>query len=579
MDKVDPITFAVVRNKLISIANGMQETGFRTGVTTFMYEIMDCSFAILDPEAGVIAQSSQGILLFLGSLGPSVKNCLDIIGKKNIEPGDVVVCTVPDITGSHTSDAVLFTPIFFEDKIFGYAATKAHWIDLGAKDTYPVDATNIYEEGLRIPPTKIYKRGNLQSEVWEIIKWNSRAPELVWGDMQAQIAGCHFAEKHVTELLNKYGIETVEAIIKEMHDYSERITRLAIEEIPDGTWTAEDHIDSNGIDLDKPILTKVTVTIKGSDITIDLSGSDPEQRGPMNGLWVTTLSAARSAVKALTNPKLPANEGFNRPVKVISPKGSIYNANPAAPSFLSGDVASTILELVNRALYKVLPERIPACSGGSVIGEGFFGIDPKTGNYWGTITPSIIGQGADFSSDGDSYIMFHAAGASQNIPSEILESTFPLFVEKVELIQDSGGAGKHRGGVGSRLHIRLLAPASFYSFIEKGKTPHWGFDGGKPGLRNYALIQSKEKGEFEILKTSGVQLAEGDSVTVTAGGGGGYGNPSERAIEEVRRDVINGYVSVEHARQDYGVEINPQTLNVDVIATQRLRDNIKALHK
>jgi len=390
MGKVDPVTFAVVRNKLISIANGMQETGFRTGVTTFMYEIKDCSFAILDTEAGVIAQSSQGILLFLGSLGPSVSNCLDIIGKENVEPGDIIVCTVPDITGSHTSDAVVFTPIFFEDKLFGFAATKAHWIDLGAKDTYPVDATNIFEEGLRIPPTKLYRRGELQSDIWGIIKWNSRAPDLVWGDIQAQIAGCHFAEKQVAELLSKYGFETVKEIINEMYDYSERITRLAIEEIPDGTWTAEDYMDSNGIDLDKPILTKVTVTIKGSDITIDLTGSDPEQPGPMNGLWVTTLSAARSAVKALTNPKLPANEGFSRPVSVIAPKGSVYNASPMAPSFLSATVAQTILELINRAMYKVLPERIPACSGGDVIGDGFFGMDPESGKYWGTITPSVI---------------------------------------------------------------------------------------------------------------------------------------------------------------------------------------------
>jgi len=573
MPKVDPITFAVVRNKLISIANGMQEIGFRTGVTTFMYEIMDCSFSILDSNAGVIAQS-HGMLLFLGSLGPAVKNCLDIIGKENIEPGDVIISTVPDITGSHTSDGILFTPIFFRDKVFGYAATKTHWLDLGAKDTYPTDATNIFEEGLRIPPMKIYQKGNLQSEIWEIIKWNSRAPDQVWGDMQAQIAGCRYAEKQVTELLHKYGIETVDEIIKEMYDYSERITRLAIEKIPDGTWTAEDYIDSNGIDLDKPILTKVTVTIKGTDITIDLSGSNPEQRGPMNGLWVTTLSAARAAVKALTNPKLPANEGFNRPVKVIAPRGCVYNASPAAPSFLCGNVAQTILELVNRALYQVIPERIPACSGGDVIGNGFFGIDQKTGNYWGTITPSIIGHGADFSSDGDSYIMFHSAGASQNIPTEILESTFPLFVENVELIQDSGGAGKHRGGLGSSLQLRLLAPATFYSFIEKGKTPHWGFDGGKDGLRNYAFIQSKDRGEFEVLKTSGLPLAEGDRVIVTAGGGGGYENPWERDIEEVHWDVINGYVSVEHARQDYRVVIDPQTFEVDVTSTQRLRSSL-----
>jgi N-methylhydantoinase B len=557
-EKIDPITLAVVRNNLISIAKGMQETAYRTGVTTFMYEIGDCSFAILDAEAGVIAQS-HGMLLFLGSLGPSVKNCLDFVGKGKLEPGDVVVSTVPEITGSHTSDAVLFTPIFFENEIFGFAATKAHWIDLGAKGTYPTDAASIFEEGLRIPPTKLFRRGDLQSDIWEIIKWNSRAPEQVWGDMQAQIAGCRFAEAHVAELLRKYGFAAVNAIVGEMYDHSERITRLALESIPDGTWTADDDMDSNGIDLDKPIHTHVSVTIKGSEITIDLSGSDPQQQGPENGLWVTTLSAARAAVKALTNPDLPSNEGFNRPIKVIAPRGCIYNADPGVPSFLCGNVAETILELVNRALYEVLPDRIPASSGGDVVGNGFFGIDPQTGNYWGTITPSIIGQGADRASDGDSYAMFQAAGASQNIPTEVLESNFPLFVEKVEFVRDSGGAGKHRGGLGSRLQLRLLAPATFYSFIEKGRSPHWGLEGGKEGLRNFALVESKEKGIFEVMKTPGVQLSEGDRVVVTAGGGGGYGNPAERNPEMVLRDVKDGYVSAESAKTDYGVNLKDLT--------------------
>lgn len=572
MSKIDPITFAVVRNKFISIANAMQETALRTGVTTFLYEIMDCSFSILDANADVIAQS-HGMLIFLGSLGPAVKNCLNIIGNENVEPGDVIISNVPDITGTHTSDAILFTPIFFQGKIFGFAATKTHWIDLGAKSTYPSDASNIFEEGLRIPPTKIYKKNVWQSDIWNIIKYNSRAPELVLGDMQAQIAGCRLAEKQVVELLTKYGIETVHEIIGEMYDYSERITRMAIDKMPEGTWTAEDFMDSNGIEMDKTIRTKVTITVKESDIIIDLSGSDHEQPGPMNGLWVTTLSAVRSAVKAITNPRFPANEGFNRPVKVIAPEGSIYNAGPTAPSFLSASVAETIFELVNRALYKVLPERIPACSGGDVIGEGFFGVDSRTGRYWGTITPCIIGHGADFASDGDSYLMFHSAGASQNIPTEILESTFPIFVEQSELIPDSGGAGKHRGGLGSRLRVRLLAPATFYSFIEKGKSPHWGFDGGKDGLRNYALVQSREKGTFEVLKTSGISLTTGDTVTVIAGGGGGYGDPQERTIEEVRADVLNGYISVKNGRQEYGVIINPQTMDVDLAATLKLREH------
>jgi N-methylhydantoinase B len=574
MPKVDPITFAVVRNRLISIANGMIDTAAHCGVSSFLSTIMDCSFAILDADCGIIAQSEKGILLFLSSSSPATRSCVDFIGKANIEPGDIIISTVPEFTGNHTSDAVLFTPIYFRDTLFGYATTKAHWQDVGAKNTYPTDAVNIYEEGLRIPPVKFYKSGKLQSEVMAIIKYNSRAPEQVWGDIQAQIAGCRFGEKQVTGLLEKYGIETIEACIKEMYDHSECITRQAIEKIPNGTWTAEDFFDSNGINLDTPIKTKVTVTVKGSDITIDFTGSGPEQPAPMNGLWVTTLSAARMAVKALTSPELPANEGSNRPVTVIAPKGCIYNAGPDAPCFLCGNVASTILELVNKAMYKVLPERVPACSGGDVCGIGFFGFDAVTGKHWATLSSASIGNGADFHDDGDNFVAHHSiagAAGSQGDSIELNEASFPLMIEKYELVRDSGGAGKHRGGLGSRMQIRILSPATLFAFIEKGKAPHWGIDGGREGLRNYSVIKLAGEEEFEVLKTSGMQLQAGTVVTATAGGGGGYGNPLERSIEEVQCDVINGYVSVESAREDYGVVIDPHSYDIDIIATRKLR--------
>jgi N-methylhydantoinase B len=577
MPKVDPITFAVVRNRLISIANGMIETASHCGVSSFLSTIMDCSFAVLDAEAGIISQSEKGILLFLSSSSPATRSCIDYIGKGNIGPGDVIVSTVPELTGNHASDAVLFTPIFFRNKLFGYATSKAHWQDVGAKNTYPTDAVNIYEEGLRIPPLKLYKGGKLQPEILEIIKWNSRAPEQVWGDIQAQIAGCHFGEKQVAELLEKYGVETIEACVREMYDHSERITRLAIEKIPDGTWTAEDFMDSNGIDLDKTIKIKVAVTVKGSNITIDFTGSDPEQKGPMNGLWVTTLSAARMAVKALTNPELPANEGSNRPITVIAPKGCVYNAGPTAPCFLCGNVASTILELINKALYKVLPERVPASSGGDVCGMGFFGVDPNTGRHWATLSSAAIGNGADFSSDGDNCTVHHSiagSGGGSGGSLELTEATFPLLIESYQLVPDSGGAGKHRGGLGSRMQIQLLSPATLFAFIEKGKAPHWGIDGGKEGLRNYSVVQPEDGGEFEVLKTSGMQLEKGCRVIATAGGGGGYGNPLERDVEKVRQDVINGYVSAASARQDYGVVIDPQSFEVDAIATQKIRGNL-----
>jgi N-methylhydantoinase B len=575
MPQVDPITFAVVRNRLISIANGMIETAAHCGVSSFLSTIMDCSFAILDAEAGIIAQSEKGILLFLSSSSPATRSCVDFIGRENIEPGDIIICTVPELTGNHTSDAVLFTPIFFENRLIGFATSKAHWQDVGAKNTYPTDAVNIYEEGLRIPPVKLFRRGRLQPEILEIIRWNSRAPDQVWGDIQAQIAGCHFGEKQVIELLEKYGVDTIEACVRDMYDHSERITRMAIEAIPDGTWTAEDFMDNNGIDLDRPVKIKVTVTIKGSDITIDFTGSDPAQHGPMNGLWVTTLSAARMAVKALTSPELPANEGSNRPITVIAPKGCVYNADPDAPCFLCGNVASTILELINKALYEVLPERVPACSGGDVCGIGFFGLDPRTGRQWATLSSAAIGNGADFAADGDSGTMHHSiagAGNAQGGSIELTEATFPLMIDSYQLVTDSGGAGKYRGGLGSRLEIRMLAPATLFAFIEKGKSPHWGIGGAKAGLSNAAVVRTNDGGEREVLKTSGIQLEAGCQVVATAGGGGGYGDPLERDIEKVRRDVANGYVSAERARHEYGVVIDPDSLEVDAAATERLGD-------
>ena len=571
---VDPITLAVVRNNLISVANGMQETAFRCSVTTLMYEIRDCGFAILDTDMGVIAQS-QGLLGFLGSLGPATRNCIGTVGSKNLDPGDVVISTVPQITGSHSADMLLVTPIFYRDELFGYASAKSHLSDLGAKSSFPVDSRSIYEEGLHIPPLKYYRAGNLQENIWEIIKCNSRAPHLVWGDIQALISGCRFAERRVKELLDKYGMETVTECIEEMYNYSERMTRQAIQGMSDGTWMAEDYLDNNGIDLDKPILTKVAVTVKGSDITIDYSGSAPEQTGPVNGSLIGTLSSTRGAIKALTTPDLPTNEGCFRPVTVIAPEGSVYNPSAAAPSFLYFQININIVELINKALYQVLPEKIPACSGGDVCGAGYCGVDAETGRWWMALTPCVIGQGADLYSDGENFVHPHDTSSAKNAPTEVLESTYPLFIEKVEFVQDSGGAGKHRGGLGSMLHVKLPAPTTFFSFIERAKAPHWGINGGKEGLRNYALVLSKEKGEFEILKTTGIELGKGDSVITIAGGGGGYGDPLERDVEAVREDVINGYVSIGQARQDYGAVIDPRTLVIDVKATQELRRKLR----
>jgi N-methylhydantoinase B len=500
---------------------------------------------------------------------------MDSLGAENLEPGDVVICTVPAITGSHAADGVLFTPIFYRGKIFGYAATKTHWHDLGAKSFYPMDTRTYYEEGLHIPPVRFYKKGILQRELWETIKWNSRAPDLVWGDMQAQIAGCRFAEKRVNELLDKYGLDTVKACIDEMYDYGEKMTRLAIEGIHDGTWTAEDYLDDNGIELNKPVKLKVTITVKGSDITIDFTGSAPEQKGPLNGPLVATITAVRITVKALTTPWLPANEGCFRPIKVIVPERSVLNPSPTAPTFLWSWTAHNCLELINKALQHAMSDKIPACSGADPCLQGFSGVHADSGEYWGTIIPANIGQGADKNSDGEHYLFHHAGGSPKNTPIEVMESLYPLFIDDAGLVTDSGGPGRHRGGVGFRISYHPLEPVTFFSMIERAKTPLWGVDGGREGVRNNLQIHFHDGKEMTVLKTSGIELGKSDKITGTAGGGCGYGDPLERDPEEVRQDVINGYVSIERAQLDYGVVIRLPGFEIDAKSTNSLQSRSK----
>jgi len=572
VDTVDPITLAVVQNNLQSIVNEFQMTTFRCAVTPAVYERKDVCFALLDADFGTIAQGT-GLLSFLGTLGPAIKNCVDRIGAGSINDGDVIIAASHVIHGCHPPDGVLFAPIFYHDCLFGYVASKVHWRDMGAKSHFPTDSRSIFEEGLQLPPVKLYKAGEYQPDIMEIIKWNSRTPDLVWADMQAQTAGCRVGQHRTVELLDKYGVENIKACIDKMYDYSEQLTRQAIDKMPDGTWSAEDFIDDNGIDLDKPLKIKVTVTVKDSDITIDFTGSAPEQKSPMNCPFITTQSCARAAVKALTTPYTLANEGSYRPVSVIAPEGGLFNCGPTAMTFLYTIPGYILLDLINKAMYPVLMEKVPACSGADGCGGGFEGIDPKTGKHYVGIPLVLIGQGGDYYADGESALSHHKIGAMRNLPAEVIESEFPLFVEEFALEQDSGGPGYHRGGLGIRVGIRLLHDTSFWSFTDRGKTPGWGVNGGKPGASNFNIVRSCMKEEFKVLKTTGIDLNKGDKVIRHGGGGAGYGDPLQRELEAVHWDVVNEYISIENAKKDYGVIIDPQKFEIDIKATNKLRCN------
>jgi N-methylhydantoinase B len=553
---VDPITLAVVHNALMATAREMRDTIQRSAFSPVIYEDRDFACGLLDSEGGTMAEA-PGLTLFMGTLGPCVRKSLVEIGVETIQAGDVFCVSIPAITGSHIADFAFFMPIFFEGQLFGFAASKAHMSDVGAKDPYPTDSIDAFQEGLRLPPVRLYNAGVLNWELRGIIMANSRAPETVWGDICAEIAGFRVGEAACRRLLEKYGFETITACVAEMYERSERAARAAIRALPSGAWSAIDHMDSNGIEHDKLVKIAVSVTIDSDagEITFDFSESAPEQIGPANAPVVAVNSIARMMGKIMTSPETPANEGSFRPFKVIVGDGSIFNPGPTAPTNLYAKPLMTAVEAIVKAMAEVIPERLPAGSGGdlcSVLRYGF----REDGRMWYEANIEGVGQGASKFADGESALIHIAEACSRNLPVELEEAKDPVIVERYELILDSGGAGEFRGGLGVRRDYRLQADTRVISMIERGKSPHWGIDGGKPGLRNYAAIESSIQGTREIMKTPDMPMASGDLISIRAGGGGGWGDPLLRGPQAVLRDVIEGYVSVEAALSEYGVVVD-----------------------
>jgi N-methylhydantoinase B len=343
-----------------------------------------------------------------------------------------------------------------------------------------------------------------------------------------------------------------------MYDHAERLARAAIRAMPAGTWEADDHLDDNGVERGIPVHVHVAVTIdpENAEITFDYTGSADQQVGPTNTPLVGTISISRMLGKILTQPDSPANEGSFRPIKVVAPYGSIFNARTAAPTNLYGWVEMNAVEAVTNALGAVFPDKLPAGSGGDLCAVFRYGYRPN-GKMWVEANVEGVGQGGSHVADGESAMIHISEACSRNLPVEIEEATDPMIVERYELIPDSGGAGAFRGGLGVQRDYRYQADGRFISVLERCTSPHWGIAGGKPGARTYGWIESSLHGNREIMKMPDMAMAKGDLVSIRTGGGGGFGSPFERDPQAVLRDVLDGYVTVEGAKTDYGVTVNP----------------------
>ncbi len=549
----DPITVEVIRNYHQSTAKQMRTALIRASFNPVIYEMVDFSLGIFSAEADLLAEG-PGIPMFLGTVRFAIQDIIRYVGLGNLEDGDVILSTYPYWTGSHPQDAVIIRPIFVDDKVFGYAAAKAHWMDIGAKDIYGIDTTDIWQEGLQLYGVKIVKRGVLDRELVEIVRANSRLPDSVVGDMTAQIAACNLGAARVLALVSKYGRDIVAGANARILDQSEEIARKAIAAMPDGEWSVNAALDDDGIGS-APVPLRATIRISGDSMTIDTTGSSASTRGPMNCPLASTISVMRLVMKMIVAPNHDANEGFFRPLTVIAPKGSVMNPNPPSPVFLYGWAALVLGEALFKAFAEIAPNRAVARSGGDISGILFSGMDPEGKFFAGGVDESC-GQGAAIDQDGENAVISFALGESRNTPVEIVEERFPVLVEKYELWQDSAGAGRFRGGLGVRRRWKILSDLSLISVVEQCKAPAWGVDGGLNASTSNALVlELGTPQEREVGKISGYKLASGTRIEMRTGGGGGWGDPQTRDVIAVLADVNSEYISPESALREYGVVV------------------------
>ncbi|GGB42348.1 5-oxoprolinase [Lentibacillus populi] len=557
----NPVTTEIIRNALISAAEEMNESLARSSFSPIIYEMKDCSVGIYNENAELLGQSS-GLPMFLGNLDVCIRETTNFIGgNDNYKPGDIYIMNDSYLAGSHLNDITIISPIFYDDYLVGFSATRAHWLDIGAKDPgYPMDAIEIYQEGVRIPPTKIYDAGEPRKDIIQLITINSRLSNDALGDMNAQIAACRTGEKRVYDIIRKHSLDTFRRSIKDIFKQSEIMDKEQISSIPDGVYEEEGYLDNDGV-TDDPVLVKVKVTIAGDRLTIDLTGSSEQRQGMTNCGLAQTVSACRVAFKHLIGPDSPVTGGNFKTMDIIVPKRTIFSAEEPAACGWYFTSLGLLIDLIVKALSPVLKEQSAAAHYGDSMVITVAGHDKKSNSTFLYVEPTAGGWGAFSANDGQSGLINNSNGDFKNLPVEVLEGKYPLKINSYLLRENSGGAGKTRGGLGVTREYELRTNANLSMWFERSKTPGWGLFGGQSGKPPIVTVKTSN-GEEDILKVNAKPLSKGDCVIVKTGGGGGFGNPLERPLENVLEDIIDGYIDADTASKEYGVTYDSSTVQV-----------------
>jgi N-methylhydantoinase B len=553
MKTVNPITLEVVTNSLIAYAEEMALALCKSAYNMMIYEVRDFCCGLIDTEGRMICQNAGGLPIFLADLGLAVLDGIERYGLDGFQPGDVIIMNHAGVCGQHLNNVVVYTPCFFEGKVVAFAANRAHWADVGGLRTGfgNVQTYEIYHEGIQMRSIKLYDAGKRNDGVWQMITDNIRFPDAALGDLRAQIAACQLGGRRLAELLGRYSVETVRDCIAASWDQAEAQARAVVAGIRDGVYSAETQLDSDGRRLDVPLRIKVSVVVEGSDLTIDYSEMNPQVNGPLNSGYSGGLSAARVAFKCITMPHAPVNEGCFRPLKLISPEGTMLNAKSPAALGLWSIALPTVIDTLLKALAPALPDFIPAAHKGDMGGCSFYGQRQETGERYVLMNIFGGGWGGRATEDGASASVSICQGDVRNTPVELQEIHYPFMVECHQLRPDSGGPGKHRGGLGVELRYRALQKSTVNINLERITAPPWGVEGGSPGRSNAALIRKPDGSERPVTKESNIAIEAGDVVAFWTAGGGGYGAPQDRAPDEVAADIRLGYVSPEAAAEEY----------------------------
>lgn len=567
----DPIKFEVIRNALLEATEEMAIALRRSAYSTNIKTRADFSCALFDhrmqPVAQAFAQPNH-----LGSLGRSVPYVLTAYGPEKLGPGDAILANDPYLRGVHLNDITLISPIYHGAELVGYVASLAHHVDVGGGAPASVGAfREVYQEGIIIPPVKLVQHGEIVDDVFRLVLAQIRSKRETAGDLRAQIAANNTGIQRITALVERMGLATLNFYIDELLNYTERRTRAAIATLPKGTFSAEGVMDSDGY-TDQPVRLASTVIIDDHGIRFDLTGCDPQRRAPVNATYSQTYSACAYVLKCLIDPDIPVNAGFYRLVQVEAPEGSVVNCRPPAPVVAGWEINARLTDVMLKALAPALPHLIPAGTKAMICHAGFGGIDPRRQEYYCFLETLAGGYGARQTLDGPDAVQTHGQN-TENAPVEETEINYPVRIVRYELIPDSEGAGRQRGGLGLRRDY--LFPdheVSFTILADRERWGPWGLFGGEAGQKA-GYLRNPEGDTVELGSKVTVQLAPGEVISYRTCGGGGYGSPLERDPALVLRDVREGKVSLERAQTVYGVLIDVETWTVNEVATKRTRGN------